>query len=55
MDLYGGMFLKSEVRDVIHDRPVRFEIIGTLKNVAILIRFPSGVSLSFILSPVSLD
>jgi len=47
MDIYSGMFLKPEVGFVIFDRPVRFEITGKLKEVAIFIQLSSGVSLFF--------
>ena len=38
MDINSGMFLEPEVGFVILDRPVRFEIAGKLKEVAIFIQ-----------------
>ena len=42
MGIDGGMFLKPEMRLVIFDCPVRFEIAGKLKDVAILVQFSLG-------------
>jgi len=40
--IYGGMFLKPKVGDIILDRPVRFEITRKLKDVSILVQFSLG-------------